>query len=94
MNHGIMLAAMALAALGQYLNSHPRFPTWAGKVGMLAIGVGWYAANWHEAHPWPGSFVAWLDWTEAAIVAGASLPGAASLIALIPALKTRNAPNP
>lgn len=94
MQHGVMLAGMVLALLGQFLNAHPRFPTWIGKVGMLAIGVGWYAANWHESHPWPPTFTGWLDWTESAIMAGASLPGAASLLALIPAIKTRNQPNP
>lgn len=92
--HGTMLAAAAIALIGQFLNAHPKFPTWAGKIGLLAIGVGWYAVNWHEGHPWPVSFAAWLDWLEAAITAGAALPGAASLVALIPALKTRSQPNP
>lgn len=90
--HGSMLAGLLISGLAQFANSHPKTPSWQIKLGLLLIGYVWYAGNHGFAAPDVNTFQAWFtvvsDWLEKGYVYGAALPGTASLIGLLPGMKT------
>lgn len=81
----VFIAALVVGGVGQYFNSHPRFPTWVSKVALAAIGLVFYAVI--KAPPaWHGQPL--LDWLDNAWLWAAALPGVASMIGLAPKLAT------
>lgn len=97
MDHGTVLVTVAFALIGQAAKSHPSVKNWIPTLGMFLIGLGWYAGN-HGIPATTGTgtalFAAWTDWTEAAMFAATSIPGTASLLGMIPGLKSRELPKP
>lgn len=86
MEHGTLLFTVIFGFLGQSAKSHPSIPNWIPNSIMLALGVGWYAGN----HGLPAhGFAPIVDWLETALLAAASMPGTASIMGMIPALKSR-----
>ena len=95
--HGAVLAAALITLFVQFLNSHPRFPTWLGKGALLGIGLVWYAGNNGLPHSDVPTFQAWFavvaDYLEKAIAAALALPGLASMAALHKQFKTDSRPS-
>lgn len=93
-----MLFTAIFAFLGQWAKSHPKIANWIPQSVMMLAGLAWYSGNHGfpkpAAHEWQALFAAWTDWLEAAMLSAAAIPGAASLLSLIPAMKTRAQPNP
>jgi hypothetical protein len=98
MEHGMYLLGALAAAIGQWTKSHPRINNAYPQAVMVLVGLVWYAGNHGgpkgDPHGFAAVFTAWADWIEGAIPTLLALPGAASLVGLIPAMKTRTQPNP
>lgn len=98
MDHGTVIVTAVFALIGQSAKSHPSVPNWIPTLGMLLVGLVWYAGNHGfpapAAHTFQAIFAAWTDWTEAALFAATAIPGTASLLGMIPGLKTRELPKP
>jgi len=84
----IMLAGVAIAALGQKLNNNPKIPSQWVKPAMAVCGALLYLVV-----DTPNSFTrdAIFSWLDQAVIWAAALPGVASLIGLHPSMRTSNA---
>jgi len=85
----LMLAGVAVAALGQFLNAKKSIPTAVVKVALALCGMGFYLII-AQPKAWLGQPL--LDWFDVAFVWALALPGLASFIALHPAMKTDSQP--
>ena len=97
MEHGTVLVTLIFGVLGQAAKSHPGIKNWIPTLAMLLIGLGWYAGNHgvpSTALHGTAAFAAWTDWIEAALFAATAIPGTASVLGMIPGLKTRELPKP
>lgn len=81
------IAALIVAAVGQYLNSKPQYPAAVVKIGMALMGPILYLMVEQPTGP-PGG-VAFLEWLDKAWIWALALPGAASLIGIAPNMATR-----
>lgn len=86
----MVIAALIVAAVGQYLNSKPAYPTNLVKLGMALMGPLLYLMVEQPTGP-PGGPV-FLEWLDKAWIWALALPGAASLIGgFTPGMATRTA---
>ena len=86
----IFFAAIVVAGVGQWFNSHPRFPTWVSKLSLALIGVAFYAIS-EAPKAWSGPPL--LEWLDKAWLWACALPGVASMLALNPKLATSKPDN-
>ena len=90
MNLIVLLAAGAVAVVGQWLNSKKSIPAPAVK-GLLALaGVPFYL--WATGMPpaWTGPEFS--SWSEGAVLWAFAIPGMASLVGLAPGMGTNSKP--
>lgn len=85
MNILILIAGLIFAVIGQFLKSIKGFPTEAVQLAMVFMGLVLYViqaglpAQWVPLDP---------KWSEGAALWVTALPGMATLMGMVPALKT------
>lgn len=91
--HGVLLIGGAFAFLGQLAKRNPKVPNELAIAVMAAIGALFYAGNYGWPHADAPTFQSWFgaiaDWLESASIAIAAIPGAASMIGMIPGMQTQ-----
>jgi hypothetical protein len=87
----IMLAGVAIAAIGQKLNSNPKVPSHWVKPAMAGCGALLYLV---VDAPDTLTREALFSWLDQAVIWAAALPGVASLIGLHPSMRTSNGSSP
>jgi len=86
----MFFAALAVAGVGQWLNSRPNIPSLVVKACMAAIGPLLYLAVSQPSALYGPAFIEWLD---KAWVWALALPGMASLIGAVPGMATKSTPS-
>lgn len=86
----MFFAALAIAGVGQWLNSKPNVPPLVVKAALAAVGPMLYLLISQPTALYGPAFIEWLDkaWLWAL-----ALPGLASLLGLAPGMATRSNPS-
>jgi len=84
----VLLAAGAVAVLGQWLNTWPQIPTAAVKALLALAGIPFFI--WATGLPPEWSGPAFASWSQGAVLWAFAIPGMASLVGLAPGMATTN----
>lgn len=86
----VMIAAGAVALVGQWLNSQRSIPAPAVKAALALAGIPFYCWSVGLPGAWYGP--AFTVWSQGAVLWVLAIPGAASLFGLMPNMATDSRP--